>query len=418
MRVARILCTIAFGFRRCVGRLLGFFLVCSCISLGWFAVAVFRWNRRHTVGRFGQARIARCLCTFLSAGFIPGVGARFSSIANDDDTRLRNHQFHARNQFIEINIRICGPQGGRFDFQKLRKRTQCITFPHDQTVRRSVPAYSVQIDRQRTSPRQPFFGQKDIYAVPAPVMNCHREQVSSVVLWKNPTLRIEEGQAISPTQRGNALVLLAGELRHFSIEPSAWDHIIAADGGSRHALAQGVMPHVVVGDLDSLSSEDIAKLTEGTRVERVPRDKDFTDGEMAVHEALRRGAKTVVIAGGLGGRLDHTLANIFLLEHVHAVGAAGWVTDGHERAYLLRSGETIILDGQPGDTVSIVPLSPVVEGVYTTGLRWPLSNTDLRFASSLSVSNEMNRPRAQIAARKGIAVVTHTPASNRLTQEN
>lgn len=215
------------------------------------------------------------------------------------------------------------------------------------------------------------------------------------------------------------MVLLAGELKHFPIEPAAWDHIIAANGGSRHALAQGVIPNIVVGDLDSLSSEEIARLTDDTRVERVPRDKDFTDGEMAVHEALRRGAQTVVLAGGLGGRLDHTLANIFLLEHVLAAGAVGWVTDGHERAYLLRSGDKIILNGQPGDTVSIVPLSPILAGVDTTGLRWPLCNADLQFASSLSISNEMSHPQAEIKAKKGNAIVTHTPVRKvPATQEN
>lgn len=259
---------------------------------------------------------------------------------------------------------------------------------------------------------------------PGLIMNSLK-QVLRGVSWKNPTQnpasRITSpkgGTAIPPSQRAHALVLLAGDLHDFPIEPTAWDYIIAANGGSRHALAQGVIPHVVVGDLDSLSPEDIARLTEGTRVERVPRDKDFTDGEMAVREALRRGAKTVVVAGGLGGRLDQTLANIFLLEYVHAAGAAGWVTDGHERAYLLRGGETITIQGHPGDIVSIVPLSPVVEGVYSTGLRWPLLNTDLRFASSLSVSNEMKRPKAQITAQNGIAVVTHMPTRQSRTQEN
>lgn len=213
--------------------------------------------------------------------------------------------------------------------------------------------------------------------------------------------------------------MLAGELNHFPIEPSAWNYIIAANGGSRHALAQGVIPNIVVGDLDSLSAAEVAQLSQDTRIERVPREKDFTDGEMAVHEALRRGAKSVVLAGGLGGRLDHTLANIFLLEHIQNAGANGWVTDGNQRAYLLRGGEQIALSGHRGDTVSIVPLSPVLEGVQATGLRWPLENADLHFASSLSISNELAGPEAQIVAQKGTAIVTYSPThKHQTTQEN
>jgi len=233
------------------------------------------------------------------------------------------------------------------------------------------------------------------------------QKVGSSRLWNSKRVGDSTERKSALNLSGKMLILLAGELSQFPIVPAAWDAIIAANGGTRHALAQGIIPDIVVGDFDSLAADEIDQLSLNTRLERVPHAQDFTDGEMAVHEALKRGAHKVVLAGGLGGRLDHTLANIFLLKHVQEAGAQGWATDGHQRAFLLQNEVPVTLEGAPGDTVSIVPVSATVSGVHTMGLRWALHDAELHFSSSLSISNEMNDVTAHIQAQKGTAVVLH-----------
>ncbi|HEY4721353.1 MAG TPA: thiamine diphosphokinase, partial [Anaerolineae bacterium] len=90
--------------------------------------------------------------------------------------------------------------------------------------------------------------------------------------------------------------------------------IIAADGGARNALSIGVMPQIVIGDLDSLHPADRLQLEQAQAQFIVyPAHKDYTDLELAIRHALERGATEIVIASALGGRWDQSLANMLLL---------------------------------------------------------------------------------------------------------
>lgn len=205
------------------------------------------------------------------------------------------------------------------------------------------------------------------------------------------------------------LVLLAGPLAGFPIRPAEWAFIVAADGGARHALAQGVLPDHVIGDFDSMAPEDERRLAAaGVPVTRLPREKDLTDGEAAVRWAIERGAADfVVIAGGLGGRFDHALGSVILLEQLSRAGLGGYVTDGRQRVYLLRNG--LQIPGKPGDQVSIIPLTSAVSGVTVRGVRWPLRDATLLASSTLTVSNEFVAGTASFSLRSGRAVVVHVP---------
>lgn len=206
-----------------------------------------------------------------------------------------------------------------------------------------------------------------------------------------------------------ALVLLGGELAGFDIRSREWCIVVAADGGARHALRQGVPLHHVIGDFDSLPPDDWAKLEkDGVPTTRLPREKDMTDGEAAVRWVLEHSdAGVVVIAGGLGGRFDHALGSVALLEQLAQAGRRGCVTDGRQTVYLLV--DRLVLRGTPGDVVSVVPLTPTVTGVNASGVRWPLKDATLTAASTLSVSNELTAPSACFSARQGRAVVVHVP---------
>ncbi len=182
--------------------------------------------------------------------------------------------------------------------------------------------------------------------------------------------------------------------------------LICADGGTRHALALGLTPHIIIGDLDSLPDDLQTELSaRGTRFIIHPRDKDATDLELALEYAIREGAEDILLLGLLGGRLDQTLANVFLLALPQWNPARLWLMDGPDTAYLLRDQDTLHLRGTPGDTVSLIPLTPTVHGVTTRGLRWPLQDATLHFGRTLTVSNELVAAEAEVTVRRGKMMV-------------
>jgi thiamine pyrophosphokinase len=188
----------------------------------------------------------------------------------------------------------------------------------------------------------------------------------------------------------------------------AGDRIIGADGGAARALAWGLVPDWVIGDLDSLSAGQRRALeARGCHFLVHPRAKDETDLELALTYAAEQGAQEIVILGALGGRLDHTLANLLLLALPQLAGRSVRLVDGREEALLLRSGEEAVLEGQPGDLVSFLPLGGDADGVTSSGLAWSLQADSLRFAFSRGISNEMTGTEATVRLDHGLLLVVH-----------
>ncbi len=181
------------------------------------------------------------------------------------------------------------------------------------------------------------------------------------------------------------------------------DFIVCADGGTRHALALGLIPHVVLGDFDSLSEEMKSALA-NTRCQfyEHPSEKDMTDTELALQFCLAKSPKEIIFVGTLGTRYDHGLSNIFLLAKIPD-GILGKVINEQNEIMLLK--EKVSLHGAPGNFVSIVPISPQIKGVSTKGLKYLLQNATLELGTSRGVSNEMVADDAVIEIREGWALV-------------
>lgn len=200
-----------------------------------------------------------------------------------------------------------------------------------------------------------------------------------------------------------AILIANGELTALTAVPKTIrpdDLLIAADGGLRYFRALGLWPAVVIGDLDSILPEEYAALTEaGVRVEQFPARKDQTDLELAVRFARASGVDDILIFGALGGRWDQSLANLLLLAHPDLGDVRLRLIDGPQTLYLAR-GDTEI-EGQPGDTVSLIPLTGDARGVTTDGLDYPLTNGTLPFGATLGVSNVLVGERATVTVREG-----------------
>jgi thiamine pyrophosphokinase len=187
------------------------------------------------------------------------------------------------------------------------------------------------------------------------------------------------------------------------------DLIIAANGGAALARAWGLAPDLVIGDMDSLPDEEQAALLAKDCAFLVhPRAKDETDLELALSYAAQHGTKEIVILGALGGRLDHMLANVLLLAMPELAGTPARIVDCAGQALLVRSGKEAILEGNPGDLVSLLPLGGDVQGVTTSGLAWGLQGDTLRFGLTRGVSNEMTAPMARIKVESGDLLVVQT----------
>ena len=188
------------------------------------------------------------------------------------------------------------------------------------------------------------------------------------------------------------------------------DYIICADGGTRHALALGLKPNLVIGDMDSIDKEQWQKLKNaGVPIELFPRDKNETDLELALNRAIELEPKAVIIIGALGGRLDQTFGNTALLSHARLATVDIRLDDGLEEIFFCRDREEV--RGRSGDIVSLIPWGNPVRGVQTQGLKWPLQHETLFPEKTRGISNEMTGETASITITSGLLLVIHRSES-------
>ena len=215
----------------------------------------------------------------------------------------------------------------------------------------------------------------------------------------------------------NALIVADGDVPDRAnvdrlLAPDGTDLVIAADGGALKAQGLGLRPDVVVGDADSLPQAAIAELrAAGVEVIVHPAAKDESDTELAVREALARGATTVTVIGAFGGgRLEHTIANLLLLAMPELAGVEARLADGASVVRILAPGRSLTLHGRRGDLVSLLPLAPRVEGVVTHGLEYALEDEALTQGPARGLSNVMTSDSATVSLRAGRLLVVHTVA--------
>lgn len=206
------------------------------------------------------------------------------------------------------------------------------------------------------------------------------------------------------------LVFANGDMNNLDwVRPylDAADVVVAADGGARHVRALGRVPTCVIGDLDSLEAAEVATLAgAGVEVMRYSREKDETDLELALVHAAARSAGDIFVFGVLGGRLDQTLANILLLAHPALYGRAVYLMEEFQRAWLVR--QAAVIEGEIGDTVSLIPLGGDAKVAVTTGLKWSLAEDVLAFGPARGVSNVMTEAAATVRLHSGQVLCIHT----------
>ena len=205
-----------------------------------------------------------------------------------------------------------------------------------------------------------------------------------------------------------ALIVLGGDApdRMLLLSCAGYaDLKIAADRGVEAFEGTGILPDLLVGDMDSVNPETLARMQQNVQVERLPVQKDDTDGVHALDQAIARGATNITILGALGGRMDHAMANLMLLVRAHEKGAYAEILD--ERMRIVRVDGEISLTGAKGDTFSLLPLGRA-DGVTLEGCEYH-SEEELAFESGypLGISNVICEDEAKITVKNGDLLLFH-----------
>jgi thiamine pyrophosphokinase len=189
------------------------------------------------------------------------------------------------------------------------------------------------------------------------------------------------------------------------------DYVVAADGGALALERWKMLPHLVVGDMDSLGDEGVERFArQGVPVAKYSAAKDESDLELAVAQAIAAGATEVVLLGALRGeRLDHETANLLLLADPGYDGVRLEARRGELRIRAIRGEGSLSLEGPVGALVTLLPVNGDAEGVTTEGLRYPLRDETLRFGRARGLSNEVASLPAMVAVSKGSLLIFETP---------
>lgn len=188
------------------------------------------------------------------------------------------------------------------------------------------------------------------------------------------------------------------------------DLIICADGGVKYAQQLGIMPHIILGDFDSLppSARACYKDKPVEWISHPPKKNQYeTDSELAIRVAKKRGVAECLIFGFCGIRLDHMTANLFLFAR-YATSMRITIIEPNQRLTFVT--KTHEWEGKPGDLVSLVALSQRVTGVTTQGLQYPLTDAILKQGTTVGVSNVMTTPRVSVKIRSGVLLVIVIPS--------
>lgn len=181
------------------------------------------------------------------------------------------------------------------------------------------------------------------------------------------------------------------------------DIVIGADYGVVALIDAGIIPHAAIGDFDTAGEEKLQEWQSiGIKIVQLPPMKDVTDTHAAIEEALSYNPEEVCLFGAFGGsRMDHTLANIGLLELLSIHGIAGILQDETNLVRLLQGPGKVDLVNMDYTYVSIVPISQHINGVSTTGLAYPLTEECLIRGETRGISNQIVGEIAAISIAEG-----------------
>ncbi len=208
------------------------------------------------------------------------------------------------------------------------------------------------------------------------------------------------------TRPSKALIILNGEIPGKSLLQklmTANDIIVCADGAAKAMAAYKLEPDLIIGDLDSITTET-KKSFPNAGIKKID-DQETTDGEKAFDYCIENEYFDITLVGGFGKRLDHSLYNIGLLKKHHKPGIVITCFSDTEKAMLIE--ESIVLNEDPGTTISLIPIFGDAKGVRMEGFLYDLKKENLHFGDYCSMSNvtQSQHPKITIASGQLLLVI-------------
>lgn len=208
-----------------------------------------------------------------------------------------------------------------------------------------------------------------------------------------PHAKIKESR---PTHSSKIALVANGSIQDYSLISSliqSYEYIVAVDGGLIHCQKMGIVPHLLIGDFDSITPGLLQQYSDIPLI-HYPTDKDDTDLELAVKAVEHPDLKTMGVFGAMGLRVDHTINNLYLLSlHSRII-----IETETESIFLVR-GENLLNCCQ-GQTLSLLPLGLPAHGVSSEGLKWELNNATLN-THFKSISNICLKEMVSIKINQG-----------------
>ena len=198
-------------------------------------------------------------------------------------------------------------------------------------------------------------------------------------------------------------IFIGGEVDKTALEAKISEDalVIAADSGYDNAKKLGYAERCdfIVGDFDSTKEKAFCSRA---KIVRVPSEKDETDTQLAINTALENGADELYIIGGLSGRLDHTLSNLYLIETLTNCGVSACICDGHNRARFLKERSSLLIAKSDYKYFGLILSDKTAKGVSINGAKYPLKNAKLtKNDPSFAISNEVIENFAMVSTKKG-----------------
>jgi thiamine pyrophosphokinase len=204
-----------------------------------------------------------------------------------------------------------------------------------------------------------------------------------------------------------ALIIANGDdVDKISLENMHIDYVICADGGLEKAEKLQVVPDLILGDFDSVDLDVLERYKKKSEIMKYPAEKDFTDMELSIEIAVKKGYKDIVLVGATGGpRLDHSLANMMLLEKYYQLGINIIIIDNKNKIQIVADNYNMLLDKKEGSFVSLIPLTENISGLTLDGFKYPLDRVVVKRGSTLCVSNEIILDKGRIILESGTALL-------------
>ena len=183
-------------------------------------------------------------------------------------------------------------------------------------------------------------------------------------------------------------------------DAGAFDVVIAVDGGYKYLTDMGITPAMVVGDLDSLGYEP-----KGIRLVKFPTHKDKSDMELAISRAKSQGCDSIYAFGVLGGRLDHTIANLYIFAKACESGMSVCLVDFENAIFFIHGPDTFEAEACEDGTVSVFSMSDLSTGVFERGMEWDLDDVELDNRTSRGLSNQLIGEPVMIGVESGTLMI-------------